>query len=886
MATLAPSTRTTTIVLASASAGPFLIGYRLFEAGSLSVLVNNLPRTDWTLASAFLNGYDDNASITFTSSLAIADVLQIDGDLVPRRGEDYLPSDPGLTRKINIELPRIWSVLQELTRKASRAVRSTSAIEAFVPEAGSTIIFDDDLNPQPGPTADEISGAQGYATAAAGSAVEALASATEAAAYGLKHFNTMTDFLDSVVPLTAGVVVQVKDNGGEYRALASDVGADFQRDDGQYFVAHYIPANPGPDWLKPTATAAQMIAAPAYIANRDKVVRATDIGVKTGSTYADANVTRLNDAIAGLNSGDITSLEFGAGSYYLADSLDNWYGSNSKIVGLGRGLSHIILDPTTGSHQGQFIKIGGFADVFTFTATAGQTVFTGAAAEGTLAFVTTGSITVLIAGVDQDFTANVGAQSVTLTTPAALGDLVRIQVAAFNMANARLEGLRFSTQSGGADSTMHLFNMGAIGNFSLLDLRPESSLGGFLRCGYEGNIGNLTMRDVLGGFNPAVGNTIVDCAGAGNLYMTRVQLFGSRGLGPLAAPLMRFKPLTGQVIDTVRMDYVQCYAFDGANYNVMLDAENGAVTNFWANFCTFDRGLIYNIFIKDTAAVGARWMRNFVMENCYMRLAQSGYVATARNVDVAITGDNTRLDNLQIKGGVCGFAEQASMRLVCSGVGSSTNGVLIQGVQFAHQNSDAGLTPVPACVDIAMNNVQLKNCMVGPAFQASVPRVNYLARITADVDNFNISMNDNAAALVSDVSQFATYAAHSPRRIARDNAKSGSVFGFRTGMATGGSVTQATSKTTTVVLDRPCGQIITHAASLAAGASVIFTLTDSYIKATDVILANVATGSGTYTLTVGAHAAGSCTFTLKNITAGALAEAVTINFGIITSSAT
>lgn len=183
MATLAPSTRSTRIVLASASAGPFLVGFRLFEASSLAVFVNDALRTDWTLSATFNDGYDDTASITFTTGLSTADVILIDGELLARRAEDYLPSDPGLTRKLNIELPRIWSSIQELTRKASRSVRSMTAIDAFVPQAGKTITFNDQLNPIPGPSVDQISGAQASATAAqvAAAAAQAAQAAAEAA---------------------------------------------------------------------------------------------------------------------------------------------------------------------------------------------------------------------------------------------------------------------------------------------------------------------------------------------------------------------------------------------------------------------------------------------------------------------------------------------------------------------------------------------------------------------------------------------------------------------------------------------------------------------------------------------------------------------------------
>lgn len=99
----------------------------------------------------------------------------------------------------------------------------------------------------------------------------------------------------------------------------------------------------------------------------------------------------------------------------------------------------------------------------------------------------------------------------------------------------------------------------------------------------------------------------------------------------------------------------------------------------------------------------------------------------------------------------------------------------------------------------------------------------------------------------------------------------------------GGTVTQATSKATGVQIDRMCGQITMNAASLAATTSASFTVTNAEVDADDLVVANlssVATASS-YMLAVDAIAAGSFRVHLRNLTGGALAEAVVINFGVI-----
>jgi hypothetical protein len=99
-----------------------------------------------------------------------------------------------------------------------------------------------------------------------------------------------------------------------------------------------------------------------------------------------------------------------------------------------------------------------------------------------------------------------------------------------------------------------------------------------------------------------------------------------------------------------------------------------------------------------------------------------------------------------------------------------------------------------------------------------------------------------------------------------------------------GTVTQLTSKSTGVTLNKSSGQITMDAASLAAATNVTFTLTNSLLSAKDVIIVNVASANataGAYNAWVSSMLAGSATITLRNITAGPLLEAVVINFAII-----
>lgn len=98
----------------------------------------------------------------------------------------------------------------------------------------------------------------------------------------------------------------------------------------------------------------------------------------------------------------------------------------------------------------------------------------------------------------------------------------------------------------------------------------------------------------------------------------------------------------------------------------------------------------------------------------------------------------------------------------------------------------------------------------------------------------------------------------------------------------GGVVTQATSKSTGVTLDKRCGQITLNAAALAANTTVSFTLTNSTIAATDLLVLNhVSAGTaGAYSLNAQC-AAGSASINVRNLTSGSLSEAIVIGFAVI-----
>lgn len=107
-------------------------------------------------------------------------------------------------------------------------------------------------------------------------------------------------------------------------------------------------------------------------------------------------------------------------------------------------------------------------------------------------------------------------------------------------------------------------------------------------------------------------------------------------------------------------------------------------------------------------------------------------------------------------------------------------------------------------------------------------------------------------------------------------------LGYATG--TGGTVTQATSKSTGVTLNKLSGQITMNGAQLNRGTGVSFTLTNSFIDATDVVVVNIASAAtaNAYSVIVDAVSAGSCRIHIHNHLSGTdLSEVLVLSFAVI-----
>lgn len=107
------------------------------------------------------------------------------------------------------------------------------------------------------------------------------------------------------------------------------------------------------------------------------------------------------------------------------------------------------------------------------------------------------------------------------------------------------------------------------------------------------------------------------------------------------------------------------------------------------------------------------------------------------------------------------------------------------------------------------------------------------------------------------------------------------VIGYGTGA--GGSVTQLTSKSTAVTLNKPSGQIITHNEALAAGARATFQVNNSLVTNTSNVVCHIRGGNtlGVYSLEVEQILNGSFILSIRNNSAASYSQALAIKFDII-----
>lgn len=165
------------------------------------------------------------------------------------------------------------------------------------------------------------------------------------------------------------------------------------------------------------------------------------------------------------------------------------------------------------------------------------------------------------------------------------------------------------------------------------------------------------------------------------------------------------------------------------------------------------------------------------------------------------------------------------------------------------------------------------------ASTASAARTNLGLGTIATQDSNNVNITGGAISNVTFTGSFSGMTT-----VQADNMLAEVSIGYANSAGAGGSVTQTTSKSTAVTINKLTGQITTSAAQLDRDTTVSFVVNNSLVAATDVVVACIHSGAtiGVYELDVDAVAAGSFTLSLRNHMASVdYSEAVVINFVVI-----
>jgi hypothetical protein len=160
------------------------------------------------------------------------------------------------------------------------------------------------------------------------------------------------------------------------------------------------------------------------------------------------------------------------------------------------------------------------------------------------------------------------------------------------------------------------------------------------------------------------------------------------------------------------------------------------------------------------------------------------------------------------------------------------------------------------------------------AFLNSPSSANLRAAVTDETGTGSLVFATSPALVMPDIG-----AATGTSLTATGTIVSTGTAGVGYGTGAGGAVTQGTSRTTGVTINKTSGAITLFSAAGSATAAT-FTVTNSTVSATDVIILNQKSGTDLYDLKVTAVSAGSFNITF-NTTGGTTTEQPVFNFAVI-----
>jgi chemotaxis protein histidine kinase CheA len=430
--------------------GPFAFTFNILAQGDIAVYKNTTLLTLTADYTVTINA-NGTGSITLGSAVIASDVLTIIGGRLLERTTDFVTAGDLLASSLNEQLDSNVIMAQQLDEKLSRGlfvnpgdVFTDLELPLKDDRKGKTLSFNETSgDPEPGPTAGEISSAQTYATNAAASATAAATSETNAATSATsaagsattattKASEASTSATNASTAQTAAETAQTAAETAETNAETAETNAATSETN-----AATSAATATTQATTATTKASEAAASAAAAATSETNAATSASGAATSATSA---ATSAANAAAAFDSFDDKYL--GSKTGYPGDgtgpTVDNdgnplvegalFFSADANEMRVYDG-SNWIAASSSGSAS---------LILYEFTATSGQTTFSGADDNGATLGYTALNIQVVMNGVildPSDYTASNGT-SVVLGTGAATGDLINVYAfASFTVAD-------------------------------------------------------------------------------------------------------------------------------------------------------------------------------------------------------------------------------------------------------------------------------------------------------------------------------------------------------------------------------------------------------------------------------------------------------------------
>ena len=430
--------------------GPFAFTFNILAEGDIAVYKNTTLLTLTADYTVTINA-NGTGSITLGSAVVASDVLTIIGGRLLERTTDFVTAGDLLASSLNEQLDSNVIMAQQLDEKLSRGlfvnpgdVFTDMELPLKDDRKGKTLSFNETSgDPEPGPTASEISNAQTYATNAAASAAAAATSETNAATSATSASGSATTATtkasEASTSATNASTAQTAAETAQTAAETAETNAETAETNAATSETNAATSATTATTQATTATtkASEAAASAAAAATSETNAATSASGAATSATSA---ATSAANAAAAFDSFDDKYL--GSKTGYPGDgtgpTVDNdgnplvegalFFSADANEMRVYDGANWIAA-----SSSGSASLI-----LYEFTATSGQTTFSGADDNGATLGYTALNIQVVMNGVildPSDYTASNGT-SVVLGTGAATGDLLNVYAfASFTVAD-------------------------------------------------------------------------------------------------------------------------------------------------------------------------------------------------------------------------------------------------------------------------------------------------------------------------------------------------------------------------------------------------------------------------------------------------------------------